>query len=110
MDKLYFEVIRTDSNTVTLKFNSPHETKLAFRAVVDLLDDPDGIFLIAKPSYAIILKMNKGGWVKWRRDVTPFTVETSAGERYYLTLMDGKIAAPETKFPLAVIASETTRN
>lgn len=109
MDKreLYFDVERTDSNTVTLIFNNPQETKLAFRAVTDmslLLRPSTGISLQAKPIYAIILDERKGGWAAWTRSIMPYVTEVKPTERYRLTLIGGKISNKKTIYPICVCA------
>lgn len=106
---LYFDVERTDSNIVTLSFNTPQETKLAFRALMELLGADSGIYLVARPIYKIVLDNSKGGWQAWCRVMTPYVTEVAAVERYKLTLIDGKIGSRKTIYPLSIYTNSILR-
>ena len=103
--ELYFNAERTDGDTITLVFNNPHETKLAFRALVDLVGANMGICLQAKPTYAVILDRLKGGWVIWLRLVIPYITEVEPTKRYRLTLMDGKISNGKVTHPVCIYSN-----
>lgn len=101
---IYFDVIRTNENIVTLKFDCPRETKLVFRAILTMVGNTRGISLIAKPSYCVKLARTEGAWNVWREIIAPYTTEVDCTTRYKITLIDGKISKNEVVFPIALYA------
>lgn len=106
MDKreLYFNVVRTNSEIITLFFNNWGETKLAFRAIIDLLGTNPGIVLQARPIHAITLNRVSGGWLAWRRSVMPYITEVNPEGGHCMVLCDGKLTNNHLTFPLCVRA------
>lgn len=71
--KLFFKIVRVDSNLIDVFFDTPAETKTAYRAIMDVLgDNTAGIRLIARPEYAIILDRSQGGWKAWKGSIMQF--------------------------------------
>lgn len=87
--ELFFEIVRVDDNLVDLFFDTPAETKTAYRAIMNVLgDDAPGVRLIAKPKYAIILDRSQGGWRVWQQNI--------------MRLVSDKILKTEGKYSIVV--------
>lgn len=72
--ELNFKMVKVDDNVIDLFFDNPEDTKAAFRAIKGYLGPnlSDGIFLIAKPDYAIVLTKSNGAWAVWMEKMRKF--------------------------------------
>ena len=109
---LYFKVVKVDDNVIDLFFDTPDDTKMAFRAIKGYLGHAasDGIFLIAKPEYAIVLTKSNGAWSTWSKKMRRFVnyEQVPLCGRYKMTVVNGTlIDADSVNVPALVSANMT---
>ena len=100
--KLYFRFIKVDDNLIDLFFNSPEVTKEAYMAIRRFLgeEDCEGIMLIAKPNWAILLDKYKGAWITWMNKMMSFVNDDFASTegRYYLKVIEGNLVPCKAEY------------
>lgn len=104
--KLFFTVKKADENLLDLFFDSPEETKIAYKAMRRLLGNKtDGMMLIAKPEWAIILEKNRGAWFTWLTHMMAFVNEDlfATEGKYYFRVIEGHLVPCKSEYlPMAV--------
>jgi hypothetical protein len=93
LKEIYFDVVRMNLDVTMLRFNNSEEARLAYRAIIDTTGPVRGIMLKIKSTSVIMLDRVAGGFLAWGQLVNPFVKEVTAGERYKITLINGKLAS-----------------
>lgn len=91
-EKLSFVATRVDNNSAVMLFDNPKDTKTAYRIIKAFLGEEGvGIYLVAKPQYAIILDKFQGGWYIWKKIMRQFV--TGDEKKYFLTIRDNRLVS-----------------
>lgn len=104
--KLFFTVKKVDDDLIDLFFDNPDDTKLAYKAIRNYLgEEINGVSLIARPVFAIILERAQGAWNMWATRMMSFVNDEpyESEGRYYLKVIDEYLVPCNSEYLPAVL-------